>query len=137
MILIYEKFLGIDSPALKWKLPNRNLGNIVRFSRSPGKAKKLLGIGWTYTGKPDRLCFSVQRDALLVGVRLFGDQGGSEYQATFEVKEATVIGRYTSQRNEDDVPGFDVMLKEHVRSTEAERSCNSFYNNKRAKFVSL
>jgi hypothetical protein len=33
------------------------------------------------------------------------------YLATFEVKEATVIGRYTSQRNEDDVPGFDVMLK--------------------------
>ena len=45
---------------------------------------------------------------------MLGDQGGSEYQATFEIKEARVIGSYTSQRNEDDVPGFDVMLKEPV-----------------------
>jgi hypothetical protein len=30
LVPIYEKFLGFDSPALKWKLPNRKPENIVR-----------------------------------------------------------------------------------------------------------
>jgi hypothetical protein len=50
----------------------------------------------------------------LLGVRLFGDQDGSEYEVTFEIKEAKVTGRYISQRNQDDIPGFDVMLKQPV-----------------------
>jgi hypothetical protein len=50
----------------------------------------------------------------LLGVRLFGDEDGSEYQITFEVKEAKVTGTYVSGHNQDDVPGFDVMLKKPV-----------------------
>ncbi|CAB3984990.1 BTB POZ domain-containing 6-like [Paramuricea clavata] len=82
MIPIHEKFLGIDSPALKWKLPNRKPGNIDRCP-------------------------------CLVFVR-FGDQDESKYQVTLEVKEAKVTGSYISERNQDDIPGFDVMLNEPV-----------------------
>ena len=50
----------------------------------------------------------------LLGVRLFGDQGGSEYEVTFEVKKAKVTGKYTSHRNQDDIPGFEVMLEKPI-----------------------
>jgi hypothetical protein len=49
----------------------------------------------------------------LLGVRLFGEQG-STYHVTFQVKKAKVTGTYTAERNEDGVPGFDVMLKKPV-----------------------
>ena len=110
MIPIHEKFLGIDSPALKWKLPNRKPGNIVRFSRF---SKKELQPTWGYGGTPDRLCFFSNKEASLLGVRLFGKEG-SEYQVTLEVKGTTVTGKYTSQHNQDDIPGFDVMLEKSI-----------------------
>ena len=111
MIPVHEKFLGIDSPALKWRQPNRT-GNIVRFSRFSRKAEELQK--WGYAGTPDRLCFSFNEEVSLLGVRLFGDEDGSGYQVTFEVKEAKVTGTYVSGRNQDDVPGFDVLLKKPV-----------------------
>jgi hypothetical protein len=112
MIPIHEKFLGIDSPALKWKLPNRKPGNTVRFSRFPGKLNKL-NKWWGHDNTPDRLRFSVDKEMSLLGVRLFGEQG-SIYHVTFQVKKAKVTGTYTAGRNEDGVPGFDVMLKKPV-----------------------
>ena len=33
LVAISEKYIGIDSPALKWNLPNRKPETIVRFSR--------------------------------------------------------------------------------------------------------
>jgi hypothetical protein len=113
MIPIYEKFLGIDSPALKWKLPNRNVGNIVRFSRFPGIINELNRSPWEYDNTPDRLCFSAKKDMNLLGVRLFGQQEGI-YHVTFQVKKAKVNGSYTAECNEDGVPGFDVMLKKPI-----------------------
>jgi hypothetical protein len=113
MIPIHEKFLGIDSPALKWKLPNRKPGNIDRFSRFSRKAKDPLNT-WGYHGTPDCLCFSVNQEVSLLGVRLFGDQDESKYHVTFEVKDAKVTGSYISERNQDDIPGFDVLLNEPV-----------------------
>ncbi len=93
MIPIHEKFIGFDSPALKWKLPNRKPGNIVRFSRF---SKNDVGSSWEYSGAPDRLCFSLNKEASLLGVRLFGKEG-SEYQVTFEVKGTEVTRKYTFQ----------------------------------------
>ncbi|CAB4044272.1 BTB POZ domain-containing 6-like [Paramuricea clavata] len=113
MIPIHEKFVGFASSALKWKLPNRISGNIVRFSRFSEKAKDL-GSAWGYSGEPDRLQVSVNEKVSLVGVRLFGDRDGSEYQVSFEVNKASVTGKYTSHRNQDDIPGFDVMLMKPV-----------------------
>ena len=117
LVPIYEKFLGMNSPALKLnKLPNRKQAGIVRYSRFPaGQGTKRLGYGyWLYGSKPDRLRFSVNKEVSLLGVRLFGDKNESKYQVTFEVKEAKVTGTYTTARNEDDVPGFDVMLKKPI-----------------------
>ena len=51
---------------------------------------------------------------------VFVDQGESEYEVTFEVKETKVTGRYTCRRNQDDIPGFDVMLKKPVILKESE-----------------
>jgi hypothetical protein len=127
--LIYEKFLGFDSAALRWTLPNRKTENIVRFCRFPGKTKKLR-TGWEYGGAADRLQFSVNENVSLLGVHLFGEQG-SEYLVKFEVevkdkgdkdaKGAKVTERsppkakgYTSKRNQDDIPGFDVMLEKPI-----------------------
>jgi hypothetical protein len=113
LVAIYERFTGIDSPALKWALlPNRRSGKIVRFSRFPANAKELRK--WYNLNPPDRLSFSVNKEVSLLGVRLFGDEDGSEYQVSFDVKESKVTGTYLSERDQDDVPGFDVMLIEPV-----------------------
>ena len=112
MIPIYEKFLGIDSPALKWKLPNRKPGNIVRCSRFSREGIELRDL-WGYSGKPDHLCVSFNEEASLLGVRLFGKEG-SVYQVTLKVEEAKITGKYTSQHNQDDIPGFDVMLEKPI-----------------------
>ncbi len=110
MIPIHEKFIGFDSPTLKWKLPNRKPGIIVRCFRF---YKNDVGSSWEYSGAPDRLCFSLNKEASLLGVRLFGKEG-SEYQVTFEVKGTEVTGKYTSQHNQDGIPGFDVMLEKPI-----------------------
>ena len=122
LVPIHEKFLGFDSPALKWKLPDRkpgNAGNIVRFSRFSGKNATEYGTDWGYNETPDRLCFSVNKKVSLLGVRLFGVQR-KEYQVTLEVKEAKVTGNYASELNQDLVPGFDVMLKKPIALKENE-----------------
>ena len=60
-----------------------------------------LGGSWGYASQPDRLCVSLNEEASLLGVRLFGNQQGSEYQVTFQVEEAKITGKYTSQYNQD------------------------------------
>ena len=114
IIPIYEKFLGINPPALKWTLPNR-ISNIVRFSRFPvipGIIKKLYE-WWEYNTTSDRLRFSANKEMSLLGVRLFGKQKRI-YHVTFQVKGVKVTCTYTAERNEDGVPGFDVVLEEPV-----------------------
>ena len=62
LVPIHEKFVGFDSPALKWTLPNRKPGNIVRCSRFSKKANELQG-PWEYSGKSDRLCVPSSEEA--------------------------------------------------------------------------
>ena len=112
LVYIYEKFVGIDSPALKWKLPNRKTKlNILRFSRFLKGSERS---GWGYGRDPDRLCFSVNKDAYLLGVRMFGNQEKSNYEVIFKVRNSKVTGTYTSEPNQDNIPGYDVMLNEPV-----------------------
>ena len=118
MIPIYERFLGFDSPALTWNRAKRNPKSIVRFSRfsrdqTPGNTSMY---GFVGVGKYS-LCVSVDEDVSLLGVRLFGDDNGSECRVTFKVKESKVHvkGTYVSEFNQDGVPGFDVMLEKPVR----------------------
>ena len=64
----------------------------------------------------------------LLGVHLFGEQE-SEYLVTLEVEvkdkgdkdakgakvtERSLLQSYTSKRNQDDIPGFDVMLEKPI-----------------------
>ncbi|CAB4015358.1 BTB POZ domain-containing 6-like [Paramuricea clavata] len=76
LVAISNRYIGIDSPALKSNLPNRKPETVVRFSRFSRKAEELRDT-WLYSHTPDRLCFSVNEEVSLFGVRLFGDQDGS------------------------------------------------------------
>ncbi|XP_028396289.1 BTB/POZ domain-containing protein 6-B-like [Dendronephthya gigantea] len=145
LVPIYEKFLGIDSPELKWKLPNRTTKRSKPNTRFPRFPKGSESNGWNYTTEPDRLCFSVKKDAFLLGVRLFGDEKKSEYEATFEVKNSKVTGTFTSETNQDGIPGFDVMLNERVALKKDEvvtlsakiNGAKSFYGSSGFSFVTL
>ena len=123
MLPIFEKFIGIDSPALKWKLPNRKTGQIVRFSRFPGIEDGDLFMVFKFVRsdkkEPDRLCFSVNRDVLFLGVRLFGEDVDKR-RVTLTVKKAKVSGTYTPQLNQDNIRGFDVMLKKPLKLQQNE-----------------
>ena len=56
LVPIYEKFLvGVDSPALKWKLQNRKPGNMFRFSRFSGNVDDFLN---------GRKCFDYLTDVM-------------------------------------------------------------------------
>ena len=114
MNLIHEKFAGFDCPGLKWNVAKKRSKKLVRYSRFPKFLKPQQS--WNYSGRFSIcLCFSVDDEVLLLGVRLFGANYGSKYQVTFEVKESKVQGTYISVLNQDGVPGFDVMLKKPVR----------------------
>ena len=115
---MYQKLDGIDSPDLKWNLPARTrtfnaTHKRVRFERFP-----CYGIGghtWLYNrGELDQLCFSVSEDAMFHGVRLFGNNWDNKYTVSLEVSGAKVQGNYMSKRNDQGIPGFDVMLKTPV-----------------------
>ena len=71
-------------------------------------------MGWRYDGEPDRLCYSVAKELLILNVRSFGDEDGMDYQVKFEVKGANVTGTCTSGINKDRIYGFDVMLEHPV-----------------------
>ncbi len=58
--------------------------------------------------------FSVDKDVLLLGVRLFGLNAETERQVTLEVKDSKVSGTYMPEVDQDGIPGFDVMLKKPV-----------------------
>ena len=114
MVAIYEKFTGMESPALKWKLPNRKTTDIVRFSRFPGiEDGDVFTVITHMRGKPEphRLYFSVNKDVLFLGVCMIGDGIGDTVLVTLEVKSRNVTGAYTCQTEQNDVRGFDVMLK--------------------------
>ena len=109
---IYDKFTGYESPGLKWRQPERNRPLLKGFKRCnlvDVKGPRILG--WNYTlGKPDRLCFSVNKAATFHGVYLFGDDKGSKYEVTLEVDSAKVTDTYNSECNSEGVYGFNVMF---------------------------
>ena len=111
LIQIYEKFLGTDSPALKWTLPDRKRREIVRFSRNILQRWPEL-----FSDHSGKFRFSVNEDILLLGVRFVAPGAGIKHHVTVKVKEAKVTGTYVSDPTFefDDIFGFDVMLKEPV-----------------------
>ena len=93
---------------------------IKRVARFKGKIKSY----WGYSGACDSLAFSVNRNVVIHGVRLFGSEGVT-YNATVgiygkrtssgEEKLTEEVGRFdTDKEMTDDYYGFDVLFKEPV-----------------------
>ena len=110
IVTIFQKFNEIDVPDLKWKNhgKKRHHLSIVSYSRfEPLNVKST----WSYDGqKTDALTIAVNKDVMFHGVRLIGQTDGSEYKVKFEIKDQNVTGTYVSERDEDEVWGFDLML---------------------------
>ena len=115
LVPIYEKFLvGVDSPALKWKLQNRKPGNMFRFSRFSGNVDDFLNGRKCFDYLTDEFVFSVDKEVLLLGVRLFGRYAGFQHQVNLEVGETVASGTYVSEADQDGIPGFDVMFEKPI-----------------------
>ena len=95
-------------------------------------------VRWDYIGKSDALTLTVKKAVFFHGVRLVGDTGGSQYEVNLKIKDKTVTGTYTSQEDEDGVPGYDVMLPEPISLLPEENTTtittikgpNSYYGQK-------
>jgi hypothetical protein len=113
VISIFQKLNGLDVTGLKWKEKTKRRPYIVGLSRFD-VANALCGC-WSYSGiKSDALTLTVNKAVLFHGVRLFGDSSGSQYEVKFTVKDENVKGTYTSEKDNDGVWGYDVMLPKPV-----------------------
>jgi hypothetical protein len=115
LVPIYEKFLvGVDSPGLKWKLQNRKPGNMFRFSRFYGQFDNFLNGGDCSDHLTGELVFSVDKEVLLLGVRLFGTYVGFQHQVNLEVRDTVASGTYVPEKDQNGIPGFDVMFEKPI-----------------------
>ena len=116
VVTIFQKFNGLNMANLKWKnhgkrqLPRpQALVGISRFALASIVVKGALR--WGYDDeKSDALSMTVNKAVDFHGVRLFGRVGGSQYGVKFTIKDKRVTGIYTSELDEHDVWGYDVML---------------------------
>ena len=113
MVSIYGKISGIQLPCTKWKKrKQKDFLRVKRFLLSKVKNPSTI---WTYGGNPDCILFSVNRKALFHGVRLFGDRDGGHYKVVLKVDESELVnGSFTARIDQDNIPGFDVMLSSPV-----------------------
>ena len=113
-ICILKKIVGLDVAGLKWKEQGeRQSAPILSFRRfDSGNVNSV--IEWTYSGASDALTLTVNKAVLFHGVRLFGDCGCSQYKVNFKIKGENVRGTYTSQKDGDGVPGYDVILPKPI-----------------------
>ena len=118
LVSIYGTLNGLDS-ALEWSLSKRKppLKTIkvshknVRFNRFNRVMENECRYEWSW--EPDRICFSVSKDALFHGTRLFGNGRKGTFNVTLEIKGAKVCGEYSTERN-GRFSGFDVMLESPI-----------------------
>ena len=115
-ICILRKVVGSDVAGLKWKKHGqRQPAPLLSFNRfDHGNVNANSFSGWFYKGISDALTLTVNKAVLFHGVRLFGDTRGSQYEVNFKIKDQTVTGTYTSQQDDDGVPGYDVILRKPI-----------------------
>ena len=115
-ICILQKLLGLDVVELKWKgLGKRVPSPLVSFSRFVSGNVKPELTSWNYYNKnADALTLTVSKAVLFHGVRLFGNSGCSQYEVNFKIKDENVTGTYTSEKDGDGVPGYDVILPKPI-----------------------
>ena len=104
----------------------------------PLEMSSRIKVCWDYIGESDALTLTVNEAVLSHGVCLFGDTDGSQYEVNFKIKDKNVTWTYTSQEDEDGVPGYDVMLPEPISLLPEEdttiittiKGPNSYYGQK-------
>ena len=117
IVCILQKVVGIDVAGLKWKeRRERKPSPLLSFKRfDSGNVKANDNVfGWSYNGRSDALTLTVSKTVLFHGVRLFGNSGGSQYEVKFKIKDKNVTGIYTSLRDSDSVPGYNVILPKPI-----------------------
>ena len=106
---------GIELSCVKWKRrEQKDFVRVRRFISSNVKGPD--NSSWNYTGgNPDNLSFSVNREVLFHGVRLFGDRKGGQYKVLLKLDRSQLVnGSFTAKIDKDGVPGFDVLLPSPV-----------------------
>ena len=150
LVPIYEKFNKLESPSLKWKLPERKKEQtfdptnvMIRLSRFSKQNYSCSPPVWDYGSHvgpysdlrlKDYLSFSVEQCALFLGVRFFGGTqtgyyGSSDiprYNVDLEVnvnntRSYKITGNYQAQSNKQGFSGFDVMLNSPILVQKNER----------------
>jgi hypothetical protein len=117
LVSMFQVMNGLES-SLKWALLKRKppLKTIevthwnVRFKRFKSASETTCQHNCS---EPDRLCFSVSKNALFHGVRLFGDGAGSTYDATLDIKGVKVNKKCKGDHRLGWY-GIDVMLESPV-----------------------
>ena len=111
MIPLYQKFNGLETPALECSLFNRharqhNLQQIrfARFSLTNVVPSSIFFM------QKDAISFTVSKRVIFHGVRLFGGKVGSGHEVSLEVNGVKLSGSYISDDVEKCGCGFDVML---------------------------
>ena len=107
IVSISQKVCGMEVAGLKWKKREKRQPRLVIFPRFD--PTKVGSYSWGYSGSPDALTIVVNKPVLFHGVRLFGSQG-NQYEVKFMIKDKNVTGTYTSEQDNEGVPGYDVML---------------------------
>ncbi len=120
VVSITQKLQGLDVAELKWKENKKRQPRILSFSRfDPTNVHcnfyrifswylLVLGSG------SQALTLVVNKAVLFHGVRLLGDTQGSQYEAKITIRDKNVTGTYRSEKDNDNVPGYDVMLPDPI-----------------------
>ena len=115
IVRILKKINGMDVVGLKWtEREKRQPAPLLSFSRFDSENVKPDDSSWYYKGESDGLTLTVNKAVLFHGVRFFGNTGGCQYEVIVKIKDENVTGTYTSQQDDDGVPGYDVMLSKPI-----------------------
>ena len=110
IICILQKINGLDVAGLKWKEDEKRLSRPFVTFRRFAKVVAYHNKYWNYSGSSDALTLTVSKAVLFHGVRLFGHSGGSQYEVNFKIEDENITGIYTSELDDDGLPGYDVIL---------------------------
>ena len=104
---IQGKMKGDESPGIQWHPDVRKHDyEILVFNRF----RRWDPVGCEYNGEPEFVCFTVDRDVLFHGVRLYGSMLDNHYKVILEIEDVKFRGMYKSKKMQDGLHGYCVML---------------------------
>ena len=135
LVPIYEKFNKLESPLLKWTLPERKkeqtfdpTNRKIRISRFSENSYST-SASWSYDYQErDYLSFSVDQCALFLGVRFFATDRPNHYDSNTVVlnvfvdnmRNYSTTGAYNQQLKGQSTSAFDVMFEPPILVQENE-----------------